>query len=151
MIKHQVIKKTSSYRQRRQLLEMRNLTLDIPGQTAQPIKFSEKQALMMERWKVRYIYILPTEFKRTKHKSAKKAYDQMCNACGRRCHMKHDPNCPTKKLSCHNCRKQGLLRRCVKVKSQHRMKLLLSGNISECPLNAHGLFTEIRISGIQSL
>ena len=31
----------------------------------------------------------------------------------------------------------------------HRMKILLSvnWNISECPLNAHGMFTEIRISG----
>ena len=32
----------------------------------------------------------------------------------------------------------------------HRMKILLSvnWNISECPLNTHGMFTEIRISGI---
>ena len=31
----------------------------------------------------------------------------MCYACGRRDHMKRDPNCPAKKLSCHNCGKQG--------------------------------------------
>ena len=48
------------------------------------------------------------------------------------------------KLCMHSYNKQGRL-----YKNYHRMNILLSvnWNISECPLNVHGMFTEIRISG----
>ena len=100
---------------------MRDLTLDLLRRTAKTIEFSEKQALMMEGKESQTLSpesVNRIQDSRHRNKSAKKTSDVMCYACGRRGHMKRDPNCPARNCHITIVENKDILRRCAKVKSQ---------------------------------